>query len=834
MRFWCYLIVVIGLLYQADAYVIQTDRNARNRIVQVRWSENQARSGIGYRVNMTSFPFPSADVLRVMQQSFAAWQEVPTAYIAFTYLGTTTIPASTTDRNNVILYDASGTTIGAPAGAGVIAITRVQWNENGNITDADIVFNGRDFEFSAEENNTPSGLVDLQDVMTHEIGHLLGLDHTPLVGAPTVRPTMNPFNTASAPRIGRTLEHDDRAGVTALYAQGNATGGIAGQIVKPDGSGAFGVHVVVYQPGTSVFVASGLSGSTGSMGPGGDGRYEILGLPPGDYQVAIEPHHASISHANFSGIFNHPFDGGFTRKYYNNATGQNAAQTLRVSAGQIQTGIDFFLGPNAPGAPIIADVQVPANTPDPNGPYRFFARVTDDKGVTGVALQYRINAGSLVVQQMSRGGADGYQTEIPGQRQGTVVEYRIAAQDADGNQTSYPVQDQPMQRFEVLVFSGSPVAYVALRNAQVLSVIDTGPGMEVARIPTGQTPLSVLMTSDDRYVFIANTGISANAPDNRITVIETATHRVSATILVGDAPLDMALSPDGRLVYVTNSQSRSVSVIDVATLTERISRLSVPTVGAGPYGLAVSADGQRLYTTDIDANQVLVLDASTGAVLARINVVSSPRSLVLSPDGNRLYAAGFDGGIGVVNVQTLAQEQVIDTGTSSIFRLAVSPDGSRVYATDRLNARLLVVDVAQNRVTNALSVLTGGRETRDLFVSPDGGRVYVTNQDSGDLVVFDTRTLQVLRTFRLTDGPRGVAVRTRPVEIASTQEIAQRADFDGDGAVGFGDFLLFSAAFGLSAPNAGFEVRFDLDGDGVIGFSDFLLFASAFGRLVAR
>ena len=56
------------------------------------------------------------------------------------------------------------------------------------------------------------------------------------------------------------------------------------------------------------------------------------------------------------------------------------------------------------------------------------------------------------------------------------------------------------------------------------------------------------------------------------------------------------------------------------------------------------------------------------------------------------------------------------------------------------------------------------------------------------------------------------------------------SDFDGDGKVGFGDFLLFVAQFGLSQGDAGYDARYDLDGDGRIGFSDFLLFANAFGE----
>ena len=50
------------------------------------------------------------------------------------------------------------------------------------------------------------------------------------------------------------------------------------------------------------------------------------------------------------------------------------------------------------------------------------------------------------------------------------------------------------------------------------------------------------------------------------------------------------------------------------------------------------------------------------------------------------------------------------------------------------------------------------------------------------------------------------------------------ADFDGDGKVGFSDFLLFAEAYGST------NVRFDLNDDGQVDFEDFLLFAGDFGK----
>ena len=68
-----------------------------------------------------------------------------------------------------------------------------------------------------------------------------------------------------------------------------------------------------------------------------------------------------------------------------------------------------------------------------------------------------------------------------------------------------------------------------------------------------------------------------------------------------------------------------------------------------------------------------------------------------------------------------------------------------------------------------------------------------------------------------------------PVVLRFSKQGALTADFDGDGTVGFGDFLQFAQQFGLSPGDAGYEARFDLDGNGTIGFGDFLVFANAFG-----
>ena len=67
---------------------------------------------------------------------------------------------------------------------------------------------------------------------------------------------------------------------------------------------------------------------------------------------------------------------------------------------------------------------------------------------------------------------------------------------------------------------------------------------------------------------------------------------------------------------------------------------------------------------------------------------------------------------------------------------------------------------------------------------------------------------------------------------ANGDDTASIPDFDGDGTIGFGDFVKFAAKFGLNQGDVGYDAQFDLNDDGEIGFADLLIFAENFGKEV--
>ena len=61
-------------------------------------------------------------------------------------------------------------------------------------------------------------------------------------------------------------------------------------------------------------------------------------------------------------------------------------------------------------------------------------------------------------------------------------------------------------------------------------------------------------------------------------------------------------------------------------------------------------------------------------------------------------------------------------------------------------------------------------------------------------------------------------------------DTASIPDFDGDGTIGFGDFVIFAGVFGAHQGDEKYDATYDLNGDGEIGFSDFVIFAQNFGK----
>lgn len=191
---------------------------------------------IHYAINATgSDDMPIETLEAEVALSFQPWAEHACAPLEFIYDGLTTEGTDPEDigydldgpNQNIIVFRETRDAwqviepaTGRPRQPTVIAVTIVTFCEAkggvcdvpGEILDADIEVNGAFFRFSTEDN-PPTARFDLRNTLTHEVGHLLGLDHTPDTEA-----TMFPSAPMGETRK-RTLASDDINALCDVYAR---------------------------------------------------------------------------------------------------------------------------------------------------------------------------------------------------------------------------------------------------------------------------------------------------------------------------------------------------------------------------------------------------------------------------------------------------------------------------------------------------------------------------------------------------------------------------------------------------------------------------------------
>lgn len=155
------------------------------------------------------------------------------------------------------------------------AVTRVFTDARGSITEADIVLN----PFVTFSTDGSFDSFDLQDTLTHEIGHLLGLGHSLVWASMMFDRAPRSLGPASYPGSRDLLPRVDAAAIRALYGplQEDLTccASIYGRLAGAEQNSR-----------TLVWVEEATTGRLVAAGPvEGDNSYRIEGLPQGDYNV---------------------------------------------------------------------------------------------------------------------------------------------------------------------------------------------------------------------------------------------------------------------------------------------------------------------------------------------------------------------------------------------------------------------------------------------------------------------------------------------------------------------------------------------------------------------
>jgi hypothetical protein len=271
VRFW---IVLVWLFPSVVAFVSNRNGSGQSR----RWEIVTER---GIPVWLAAEGFSSSNTfaeLNAVRASFDQWESVPGTILKF---GEPELVFDRSDLNpndgtNLVFWANHSLLIngGRDSLLGTLSLTFPRVDAANRLLEADIVLNGVQFRWFTDFEKVASPDQFIESSMLHEIGHFIGLDHSPAGGATLFARGTTGVNSQAG------LSPDDMEAVRWLYPTEETlrlTGAIGGRILRNEEP----VHGAVVLAETS---AGSLVAATLSLE---DGSYELPALFPEVYTLRV-------------------------------------------------------------------------------------------------------------------------------------------------------------------------------------------------------------------------------------------------------------------------------------------------------------------------------------------------------------------------------------------------------------------------------------------------------------------------------------------------------------------------------------------------------------------
>jgi hypothetical protein len=212
-----------------------------------------------------------------VRSCFTQWQSVAGSSLKFEEAGFISSPDINTEDGTNVVYWAKSLTVngGLDNISGALGYAYFSFFDDNSMAEGDIVLNGVQFAWSAA-TVPPAGQYAIQGVLLHEIGHFIGLEHSPAGGATMLSRGESGENSQNG------LSTEEQAAARFLYpnaADASHYSGVKGRVLL-NGQGILGA-VVVAEDAAGNLIAGTVSRSSG--------EYELPSMPPGNYTVRATP-----------------------------------------------------------------------------------------------------------------------------------------------------------------------------------------------------------------------------------------------------------------------------------------------------------------------------------------------------------------------------------------------------------------------------------------------------------------------------------------------------------------------------------------------------------------
>ena len=389
------------------------------------------------------------------------------------------------------------------------------------------------------------------------------------------------------------------------------------------------------------------------------------------------------------------------------------------------------------------------------------------------------------------------------------------------------------------------------------SILASGSGDETVGLwdVASRTELAILEghAGGVRSVSFSRDGsVLASGSSDRTVRLWDVANRQSAAVLEGHTERvnSVSFSPDGSLL-ASASSDHAVRLWEVAKRQGVATFRHRRTV----YAVSFSPDGSVLASASGDETIGLWDVANRQSAAALEGHTDRVRSVTFSPVGSVLASGSSDGTVRLWDVESRLETANLSGHEGAVRSVSFSPDKA-LLASGSDDGTIALWDVSEwtgGGVPGGLEMVSGDGQqgpTDAALHEPFVVRVRDPDGDplAGAIVTFSVTAGGGALSAEIASTDAGglatVAVKlgtqpgTNTVEasvagldpVTFTAIAVVKGDFDGDGTVGFADFVEFAKRFGLRPADPGWDARFDLDRNDAIGFSDFVIFARSFGR----
>ena len=298
---------------------------------------------------------------------------------------------------------------------------------------------------------------------------------------------------------------------------------------------------------------------------------------------------------------------------------------------------------------------------------------------------------------------------------------------------------------------GSARLLVLNKEDAALAIVDPMSGSVLGRVPTGQGPHELVVSTDGKLAFASNYG-TGPAPGHTISMIDIGAQKEVRRIDVSPLQRPHGLAFAAGKLYFTAEANKKIARYDPAT--DKVD-WEFETGQNGTHMVLPNRNATLFFTSNIGSDNVSIVEQKDGKwTQTLVAVGKGPEGIDVSADGKTIWSAhSRDGGVSVIDVATRKVLHTIEAGTKRSNRIKLTADGKFALVSDLEAGDLVVLDTATRKEAKRIAL---GRAPEGILIPAGSPVAYVAVNGDNHVAAVDLKTWQVTKKIAAGTGPDGL------------------------------------------------------------------------------